>query len=158
MPQTFQSATVQALLKSAPPSAPLLRTAGDVEGNVTTYGQMLAFLSAGGVGDLRRVGVQPGEVVVYVVDGASALGAVSLLTVGAQTAAAPLIASTSQSDALAALKQFEAKHVIFFEGMSAKGIEAAVEEFNQNGRHLGVHRATMLGNSQPGLFTLESSP
>lgn len=158
MPQTFQSATVQALLKSAPPSAPLLRTAGDVEGNVTTYGQMLAFLSAGGVGDLRRVGVQPGEVVVYVVDGASALGAVSLLAVGAQTAAAPLIASTSQSDALAALKQFEAKHVIFFDGMSAKGIEAAVEEFNQNGRHVGVHRATMLGNSQPGLFTLESSP
>jgi predicted esterase len=78
-PQTFRD-----LLAAQPSDKPFLRDAQQPS-NFTTYGQLLQFVSPGGLGYLTAQGIRKGEVVVYCTAGGSALGAVALLSFGSQT-------------------------------------------------------------------------
>ena len=69
----------------------------------------------GGGGDLAALGVNPGETVVYIAPG-GAIAAVAFLVVAAQATAAPLEPTIAQADALDALEQFGAAHVLHFDG------------------------------------------
>ena len=145
-------ATIRGALAAQPSEKPLLytsRNANDKE--TTTYGDLLSFID-GGAGDLRALGVAPGEVVAYAAPpGGSALSAVAFLSIGAQTAAAPLAPGTAEPDALDALDQFDAKHLILFEGVECPGVEAAFEKYAADG-NAKIHRASAIGDEKPGLF------
>ena len=143
--------TFRGLLEAQPSEKPFLRDA-QRPGLVTTYGQLLDFISAGGPGDLRRIGVQPGQCMVYSISGGSALGAGAFITVASQTCGAPLDPNVTAEDAAAAIEQFQAVHVLLFDGVASDGLEAAAKSADG----VTIHRATPLGMDQPGLFTLRS--
>jgi len=117
----------------------------------TTYGDLTSFIE-GGKGDLRRLGIKPGEVIAYgAPPGGGAVPAVAFLCFGAQTAAAPLAPGTTEPDAMDALDQFEAKHLLLFDGVDNPGVEAAFEAYAKQGKAT-LHRATITGGDSPGLF------
>jgi hypothetical protein len=108
---------IVACLAGRPKNAPFLYRARDPAGRATTYGQALDFVRGGG-GDLRRLGVRPGQVVAYCVPpGAGAVGALAFLAVGAQATAAPLAPTTTEPDAHTTFDQLHAKHLLLFEGV-----------------------------------------
>eukprot|EP00956_Cyclotella_meneghiniana_P042473 scaffold248482_cov120-Cyclotella_meneghiniana.AAC.1 len=89
--------------------------------NVTTYAELKDFIQ-GGDGDLRRIGVSYGDVVAYgAPPGGSAAAAVAFLTVGSQTTAAPLAPNMTEPEVLDSLDQFNATHLILFEGFEMPG-------------------------------------
>ena len=145
-------ATIRGALGAQPPNKPFLYTSRNKNfDDVTTYGDLLNFIN-GGAGDLRALGVAPGEVVAYAAPtGGSAMSAVAFLSIGAQTAAAPLAANTAEPDALDALDQFDAKHLILFDGVECPGVEAAFEKYAAEG-NARIHRASAIGGEKPGLF------
>ena len=57
-----------------------------------------------------------------------------------QTTAAPLAPSSQESDAIYFLEQFDAKHIILFEGVENPGVEAAFEKYASIGK-TKLHRA-----------------
>ena len=141
--------TVAEALSAQPADSPLLRIAraGDT---ATTYGDMLGFIA--GAGDLRRLGVQPGDVVAYgAPPGGSAASGVAFLSIGAQTCAAPLPQGTSEPDARSALDQFNAKHLIIFEGVHNPGITEAFAAYAATGRAT-LHKAVIAGDDKPGIY------
>lgn len=110
---------------------------------------MLDFVT--GAGDLRQLGVQPGDVVAYgAPPGGSAASAVAFLSIGAQTCGAPLSQSCSEPDATSAIEQFNAKHLILFEGIHNPGITEAFTAFAAAGR-AQLHTAVIAGNDSPGI-------
>ncbi len=145
-------ATIRGALAAQSSDKPFLYTSRNMNPNEnTSYGDLLSFID-GGAGDLRALGVDQGEVVAYAAPpGGSALAAVAFLSIGAQTAAAPLAPGTAEPDAFDALDQFDAKHLILFEGVECPGVEAAFEKFAGTGR-AKIHRASALGSERPGLF------
>ena len=83
-------ATIINCLKAQPRTKPFLFDARNDKGVSTTYGEVLDFIDGGG-GDLRRIGVNSGDVVAYgAPPGGGAASAMVFLCVGAQTTAAPL--------------------------------------------------------------------
>jgi hypothetical protein len=83
-------ATIVNCLKAQPRDKPFLFDARNGKGASTTYGEVLDFINGGG-GDLRRIGVNSGDVVAYgSPPGGGAAAAMVFLSVGAQTTAAPL--------------------------------------------------------------------
>ena len=88
--------------------------------------------------------------------GGSAASAVCFLSIGAQTCAAPLSQSTTEPDALSALDQFEAKHMIVFEGVDAPGVLAAFKSYAASGK-AQLHTATITGDHAPGMYTYTPS-
>ena len=83
-------ATIINCLKAQPRDKPFLFDARNDKGVSTTYGEVLDFIDGGG-GDLRRIGVNSGDVVAYgAPPGGGAASAMVFLCVGAQTTAAPL--------------------------------------------------------------------
>ena len=76
--------TIQGLLAVPPPDFPFLRNAHQ-PGYVTTYGELLEFVSPGGLGCLQQQGIRKGEVLVYCTPGGSALGAAAFITFASQT-------------------------------------------------------------------------
>ncbi len=145
-------ATIRGALSAQPAIKPFLYTSRNMNPNeTTTYGDLLSFIDGGG-GDLRALGVDQGEVVAYAAPpGGSAMAAVAFLSIGAQTAAAPLAPSTAEPDALDALDQFDAKHLILFDGVECPGVEAAFEKYAEAGK-AKIHRASAIGGERPGLF------
>jgi acyl-coenzyme A synthetase/AMP-(fatty) acid ligase len=143
--------TLKELLSVQPASKPLVRDARNPR-HATTYGQMLEFVSAGGLGSLQQQGVRKGEVVVYCVPGGSALGAVTFIAIASQTTAAPLDPAVTEKDAASALDQFGAKHVILFEGLPCAGLAAAARA----DPNVCVHEAALVGDESPGLFKFVS--
>ena len=116
--------TLRELLSSQPTDAPCLGEAGFA---TTTYGALLEFISCGGGGDLRQLGVRAGEVVAYAAPGGSALAAAAFLAVASQAIAAPLDPSLSEADAARALEQLRPSCLILFEGVRSEGLRAAAE-------------------------------
>jgi acyl-CoA synthetase (AMP-forming)/AMP-acid ligase II len=150
-----KSNTIMSTLASHPPAAPLLRIARKGS-SATSYGQVLEFIRSGGDGDLRQLGVRAGEIVAYLAPpGGSAASALAFLSISAQTCAAPLSQTTTEPDALAALEQFGAKHVIIFEDaaapIAAPGVVAAFKAFAATGR-AKLHTAAIAGDAKPGIF------
>jgi len=145
--------TIVGMLAAQPAEAPLLRRAGERDASVcTTYGQMLAFCAPGGEGDLRRIGVMPGEVVAYLASpGGSATAAAAFLSMAAQTCAVPFSASMTESDARIALEQYGVKHMVVFMNVAAPGVRAAFEQRELDGE-ARLHYAEEAGASRPGLF------
>ena len=145
-------ATIRGALAAQPAEKPFLYTSRNTNAKeTTTYGDVLSFID-GGAGDLRALGVAPGEVVAYVAPpGGSAMAAVAFLSIGAQTAAAPLAPGTAEPDALDALDQFDAKHLILFDGVECPGVQAAFEKYATTGK-AQIHRASAVGHEKPGLF------
>ena len=156
--------TLRQLLGSQPAASPCLRERGFA---LATYGALLEFISPGGGGDLRRLGVGPGEVVAYAAPGGSALAAVAFLAVASQAVAVPLDPALSEPDAARALQQLRPRHLILFEHVpspglraaaaaaAAKGLEEEQEGAEEEERSLQVHEATALCPSAPaGLFKL----
>jgi hypothetical protein len=151
-PSTMQ--TISGALAKQPSDTVLMRIAraGDVR---TTYGDTLKFIQPGGGGDLRRLGVKPGEVIAYgTPPGGSAAAAMAFICFGSQTCAAPLAPSTTKSDALSALEQFHAKHLVIFEGVDQSGIIAAFEEYAHHG-DAKLHKVKITGDHAPGFFEFE---
>ena len=146
-------ATIRGALAAQPAKKPFLYTSRNTNVNeTTTYGDLLSFIDRG-AGDLRALGIDPGEVVAYAAPpGGSAMAAVAFLSIGAQTAAAPLAPGTAEPDALDALDQFDAKHLILFDGVECPGVEAAFEKYAATG-NAKIHRASAIGGERPGLFT-----
>lgn len=141
--------TLRGMLAAAPPGAPCLRDAAH-PAHVSTYGQLLSFISPGGAADLRCLGIERGNVVVYAAPpGGSAAAAGAFLAVASQCPAAPLDSAVTAKDAAAAIAQFHSTHVIFFEGVKADGLRAAVDE--SNGR-ITAHVARFCEPDKPGLF------
>ena len=137
--------TLHALLAAQPPDAPCIREAGFAP---ATYGALLAFISDGGGGDLRRLGVQPGDVVAYAAPGGSAVAAVAFLTIASQAVAAPLDAALSKADAENALVQLRPRHLLVFAGEAADGLRAAAARaFFDDGEALLIHEACLLYTS-----------
>ncbi len=145
-------ATIRGALAARPADRPFLYTSRNTDvRETTTYGDLLSFID-GGAGDLRALGIKPGEVVAYVAPpGGSAMAAVAFLSIGAQTAAAPLAPGTAEPDALDTLDQFDAKHLILFDGVECPGVEAAFEKYAATGK-AKIHRAYAIGSVKPGLF------
>jgi hypothetical protein len=145
-------ATIKALLEAQPAAKPFLYNArGTDDDDVTTYGDVSNFIH-GGAGDLRRLGVNAGEVVAYTAPpGGGAAAALAFLSIGAQTAAAPLAPNTTEPDALDALDQFKANHLILFDGMDCPGVEAAFATYAANGK-AKIHKATFVDHGRPGMF------
>ncbi|ROS01646.1 acyl-CoA synthetase (AMP-forming)/AMP-acid ligase II [Sinobacterium caligoides] len=145
--------TILDVLSVQPRNAPLLRLARTQDPmNFTSYGQLLAFSQAGGEGDLRRLGVHPGEAVAYLAPaGGSAVAAAAFLSIAAQTCAVPFSANMSEKDALTALGQYGVKHMVMFDGVSAQGVQSAFERYASAG-NARLHRASAQDNPSPGLF------
>lgn len=145
--------TIIGMLAAQPGNAPLLRLARERDANVvTTYGRMLAFCQPGGDGDLRRLGVQAGEVVAYLAPaGGSAAAATAFLSIASQTCAVPFGPNMSEADALMALGQYGVKHMVLFEGVSAPGVRAAFDSYASQGK-ARLHHAVHSDMSSPGLF------
>jgi len=145
-------ATIKAVLQAQSAVKPLLYDARSTNSSsCTTYGDLLNFIE-GGDGDLRHLGVRLGEVVAYgAPPGGGAVAAAAFLCIGAQTTAAPLAPGMMEPDAEDALDQFDAKHLILFEGIDNPGIEAAFLKRAASGK-AKLHRASIIGDSQPGLF------
>ena len=80
----------------SPPSRPTRRAPRAAGFAPATYGALLAFISDGGGGDLRRLGVQPGDVVAYAAPGGSAVAAVAFLRSPRRRVAAPLDAAPAR--------------------------------------------------------------
>lgn len=150
--------TIVAMLVAARKSAPALRIAREQDPHAcTTYGQLLDFCMPGGDGDLRRLGIQAGEVVAYLAPpGGSAAAAVAFLSIASQTCAVPLSAHMSEADTLAALEQYGVKHVVLFDEVNSPGVRAASAQFICNtGGH--VHVASCQDKNTPGLFKYHNS-
>ena len=73
------------------------------------------------------------EQVIYVAPGGAVAG-VAFLTIAAQCTAAPLDLTVVEDDALDAIEQFAAQHVILFEGTPADGVRAAAEATKATGK------------------------
>lgn len=148
----YGGATITALLRAQPAAKAFLYNARNTNiSNSTTYGDLLNFIR-GGDGDLRHLGVRLGEVVAYgAPPGGSAAAAVSFLSIAAQTTAAPLAPGMMESDVKDVLNQFNAKHLILFEGVDNPGTEAAFLKYAESGAAI-LHRATITGDLHPGLF------
>ena len=144
--------TIISRLKTWPADRPFLRDSRVEDSNkYTTYGDVLEFIQ-GGTGDLRRLGVKPGEVVAYgAPGGGGAVAALAFLSIGAQTAAAPLAPGTTEPDALDALDQFQAIHLILFDGVKCPGVEAAFLQYADAGKEM-LHRAKFSDSDKPGMF------
>ncbi|MRV72593.1 AMP-binding protein [Duganella sp. FT92W] len=145
--------TILGMLAAQPGDAPLLRHARERDASVaTTYGRMLAFCLPGGDGDLRRIGVQAGDVVAYLAPaGGSATAAAAFLSIASQTCAVPFGPGMTEADALMALEQYRVKHMVLFDGVAAPGVKAAFEAYAQQG-HAHLHYAATNGAATPGLF------
>lgn len=145
--------TIADMLAAQPADAPLFRQARERDASRhTTYGQARLFCQPGGDGDLRRIGVQTGEVVAYVAPpGGSASAALAFLSIASQACAAPFNASMSEADARLAFEQYGVRHLILFEGVSAPGVRSAFEAYATNGR-ARLHMAGGSDPAQPGLF------
>jgi acyl-CoA synthetase (AMP-forming)/AMP-acid ligase II/peptidoglycan/LPS O-acetylase OafA/YrhL len=146
--------TIIEVLAKQPGNAPLLRLAREKNENIlTTYGQMLSFCQPGGKGDLRQLGVQANDIVAYLAPpGGSAVAAAAFLSIASQACAVPFSSNMSKVDALAALEQYEVTHMILFDGVIAKGVEAAFEIFAKIGSNR-LHHAIHSDTDSPGLFT-----
>jgi acyl-CoA synthetase (AMP-forming)/AMP-acid ligase II len=145
-------ATILALFQAQPKNQPFLYDARNPSGIASTYGDVASFI-CGGDGDLRRLGVKSGEVVAYgAPPGGSAAAALAFLSIGAQTAAAPLAPGMTEPEALDALLQFDARHVILFEGVDCPGIEAAFLKYTSSYGKASIHRARIIGDDFPGMF------
>lgn len=145
--------TITGMLAAQPSNAPLLRLARERDAGVaTTYGQMLAFCQPGGDGDLRRLGVQAGEVVAYLAPaGGSAAAAAAFLSIASQTCAVPFGPNMSEADALMALDQYGVKHMVLFEAVAAPGVSAAFDSYAKQGK-ARLHYAMHANIPTPGLF------
>lgn len=88
--------------------------------------------------------------------GASAVGALAFLAIGAQTTAAPLAPLTTEPDARTALDQLHTKHLILFEGVDCPGVVAAFKKHNRRRRVRGVLHTAKVLESQPGFFEFTS--
>lgn len=145
--------TIVGMLAAQPSAAPLLRLARERDAGVaTSYGQMLAFCRPGGDGDLRRLGVQAGDVVAYLAPaGGSAAAAAAFLSIASQTCAVPFGPNMSEADALMALDQYGVKHMVRFEGVSAPGVGAAFDSYAKQGK-ARLHYAVHADVPTPGLF------
>lgn len=151
----YGGATIINCLGAQPKDNPFLLNARDPSGASTTYGQALDFIK-GGEGDLRRLGIQVGEIVAYgAPPGGGAAAALAFLSIGAQTTAAPLAPSMTEPDVLDALDQFHVKHLILFEGVDAPGVKDAFENYAGKGS-ARLHTAK-LSDDKPGLFSFTSS-
>lgn len=83
---------------------------------------------------------------------AGAVSALVFLSIMAQTTAAPLPPNTPESDTTYFLEQFNAKHLILFEGVENPGLENAFEKYAATGKTV-LHRAmTGSDDKKPGLF------
>lgn len=152
-----QPKTIIELLKKRPSSSALFRNARCSKGIYTTYGEVLSFISPGGEGDLRRVGVKKGQVVAYLApQGGTAEGAVSFLTVTTQACAVPLSASMTKTEALIALKQLKVDHIILFEAVNAKGVIDACKAYCES-HNCYIHNVSAISPSLPGLFKFKES-
>ena len=143
--------TIIGMLAAQPANAPLFRLAREQNADVlTTYGQMLSFCQS--EGDLRRLGVQAGEVVAYLAPpGGGAAAAAAFLSIASQTCAVPLSSSMSETDALLAFEQYGVKHIVMFEGVSASGVQAACANYTDGGG-IRIHYAVQVDEPSPGLF------
>jgi len=149
--------TILEVLKSKRSSRPLLYNARDSYAeHCTTYGDVVNFI-VGGAGDLRRLGVRPGEVVAFgAPPSGGATSALALLSIMAQTTAAPLAPSTTKADTLYFMEQYAPKHLILFHGIDNPGVEAAFKEFARDGR-AALHYACIVDNqNKPGMFVYRS--
>jgi len=145
--------TLLEMLAAQPSTAPLLREARHQDPQrFTSYGQALRFCQPGGEGDLRRLGVQPGEVVAYLAPpGGSATSALAFLSIACQACAAPLDPRLSEVDTWTALEQIRPQHLVLFTGVTPPAAEAAFERYAQAGQ-AQLHRAEPLAMDSPGLF------
>ncbi|WP_415259672.1 AMP-binding protein [Pseudomonas chlororaphis] len=145
--------TLVGMLAAQPADAPLLRLARERNAAVcTTYGQALGFCQPGGAGDLRRLGVQAGEVVAYVAPpGGGAVAAMAFLSIASQACAVPLGSNMSESDTLLALDQYGVKHMVLFEEVAAPGVRAAFADYARSGK-ARLHHANRCSSDSPGLF------
>lgn len=145
-------ATIFAMFEAQPKDKPFLYNARSTNGATSTYGDVANFIR-GGDGDLRRLGINFGEVVAYgAPPGGSAVAALAFLSIGAQTAAAPLAPGMMEPDVLDALDQFNARHLILFEGVDCPGVEAAFLKFVPKNGTATIHRARIIGDDRPGMF------
>lgn len=153
-----QATTIIELLERRAQSSPLFRLAREQNNQIcTTYGDLLSFIRSGGEGDLRRVGVKSGQIVAYMApSGGSAEGAVAFLAIAAQACAVPLSTTMTQAEALSALKQLQVEHVILFEGVNAKNVIAACEEYCQI-NNKSLHHVSPFSSQHPGLFKFKHS-
>jgi len=147
-----EGATIISLLEEWNADRPFLRESRVADVNkCTTYGDIREFIK-GGKGDLRRIGVKPGEVIAYgAPPGGGAAPALAFLAFGAQTATAPLAPSTAEPDALDALEQFHVTHLVLFEGVNCPGVEAAFKKYVSMGKGK-LHKAVISNGNQPGIF------
>jgi hypothetical protein len=155
LPSGKYGATIINCLKAQPKNKPFLFDARNTNGVSTTYGQVLDFIEGGG-GDLRRIGVKAGEVVAYgAPPGGGAAAAMTFLSIGAQTTAAPLAPGMTEPEVLDAIDQFHAKHLILFEGVEAPGVRDAFTKYAASG-HVRLHYAKIIGPDMPGQFEFTS--
>jgi len=151
----YGNATIVNCLSSQPYDKPFLFNARNPDHVATTYGQALDFIIKG-EGDLRRLGIKPGEVVSYAAPpGGSASAALAFLSIGAQTCAAPLAPNMTEPEVLDALDQFHAKHLILFEDFKTPGVEDAFKIYQSQGKGK-LHWAKLAGDDQPGVFKYTS--
>ncbi|WP_444929269.1 AMP-binding protein [Microbulbifer sp. SSSA002] len=149
--------TISNILLAQPENSPLFRLARSTTDIYTSYGQMYDFCSMGGEGDLRRLGVNPGDAVAYLAPpGGGAVSAAAFLTIASQACAVPFNASMTQQDAMLALEQYNVQHLILFNHVQSVGVISAFEAYAEQ-NNVGLHYAEQSDNDSPGLFRFKSS-
>ncbi len=115
------------MLACAPRGAPFLRSpsAAGAAGAALTYGALLDFMRPGGPADLRRAGLLHAQQVVLYAAPPGPAGAVALLSVGAQCAAALLDPAAPEDDVVDALRHLQPAAMLAFRGVTPAPFEAA---------------------------------
>ena len=149
-----KSNTILAALKAQRPSKPFMYNARvQNPSNFTSYGDVVDFIERGH-GDLRRLRIKDGDVVAYCTPpGGSATATLAFLSIASQSTAVPLAPNLTKADALDALDQFEANHLILFEGIDCKGVREAFKEYAfVSTQDVIIHWAEMKNDERPGMF------
>jgi len=151
----MDDATISRALELWEPESPLFYNAREIDtSKVTTYGDVLEFIR-GGPGDLRHLNIKEAEVVAYCAPPGAA-SALAFLSIAAQTAAAPLAPTISESDCLYFLEMCGANHLIIFDNVQCPGVESASAALKNNGK-IKIHRAYLRDEDKPGWFEYETS-
>lgn len=140
------------VLKTQPRDKPFLFDARTNFENCTTYGEVYDFVRLGD-GNLSKLGIEKGDVVVYVCP-LGAVGALAFLSFASSSIASPLAPNSKKEDCLEALEQLHPRHLMLFTDIECAEIKEAFEIYSNNQVDCVLHKwSTVI--EKPGLFQYE---
>lgn len=146
----YKNLSILKMLESVNQGQPFLK---DVKrsNNYLTYGDVLDFISSGGVGDLRTFGIQDSREIVMYMPPPGPAGALLLLTICTQAVAMPLDPESTYDDVMAAIQQVNPSIAIAFREITSESFVNAAKDSG-----LVLEWQEIADGGKPGLFHSES--